>query len=630
MKEKFLKTRITRIASCVMALFTVMSVSGCSAEGIFGGSGNQTQTEVKESCTFVYDLNYAGSKNRTLSISKGKKASNYNPSRFGFVFEGWFCEKECLTPYDFTKSVNQDTTIYALWVEESSIVYHNVTLDYGDGVVAVEKCRDGRIIPTYSIKQSQKFGYDIVGWYLDPEYTQEFAIASEVITSDITLYAKYEYSSGIKFTEDGDFDFNNVEITVSFRDNHDTSTKKWVQTLLDEFNQAYEGQISVSLVDKEQNGTLIYNSTSVLNEKKNDFYSMEEVLAMVGKDFDKNEYYENWINDCYVDGKLYSMPIGAFVPVIGYNRSLMDKYNGGAIPTDHATLMDLLERVSQGEGKNSDWQSTVSMSLSWDMKEIVTNNFYVQNGLSLYSTGEDGRLANQWLQDEATKQKTFNSINWFRDMFIKDGSIGKMKGYAWSSGKSGVDWTWVGNGKSFMGIMGTPNMNQHFGWRTNQTEKTLWTKTVGAMPVSYFFATEGDEETSKRIFVQNYSLAIPKLVESDTAEVAAAAVFADFASKYCEDSTESYLYPANKVAQYNAFNSLDRHWCVDYILAECGDPNDFYTYPGTTYEYDVIATLQSSFLMKDLCWVDDDANDEDVWAVIEKFCKNINKEAGVQ
>ena len=629
MKGRFWKNRVFRIVSCLMALTTVVSVSGCSDKN--GTSdGTQSESEAKETFAFVYDLNYEGARNRTITITAGKKASNYNPSRFGFVFEGWFCEKECKTPYDFSKSVNKDTTIYASWTDESTIDYHNVTFDYGDGIVSVEKCRDGKTISLNLVKQSQKFGYDISGWYLDPEFTQEFAVTSTPVTNDITLYAKYQYSSGIKFTEDGDFDFENVEITISFRDNHDTSAKKWVQTLLDEFNELYSGKISVSIVGKSENGTLIYNSTSALNEKQADMYAMEDVLSLVGKDFDTNEYYANWINDCYIDGKLYSMPIGAFVPVIGYSRSLMDKYNDGALPTDHETLMALLKRVHEGESGKSDWQSTVSMSLSWDMKEVVSNNFYVQNGLELYSADADGKLSNQWLKDETTKQKALNATNWFRDMFIKDGSMGKMKGYAWSSGKSGVDWTWVGNGKSFMGIMGTPNMNSHFGWRTNQTEKTLWTKTVGAMPISYFFATEGNEETSSRIFVQNYSLAIPKLVESDTTEVAAAAIFADFASKYCEDSCESYLYPANKVAQYNAFNSLDRHWSVDYLLAECGDPNDFYTYPGKTYEYNVISSIQSSFLMTDLCWIDDDASNDVVMKKIEALCEKINGKVGVR
>ena len=629
MKRKFWKTRGMRIAACLLAVTTMVAVGGCSADGSSAmKSCSNSKSEVKSSYTFTYDLNYVGSQNRTISLGAGKKASNYKASRYGYELEGWFCEKECITPYNFANPVNKDTTIYALWTDLSTIVSYTVTFDYGDGVTTSEKYREGKTISAYSVMSSQKFGYDIVGWYLDEAYTQEFKLGSDPVTGEMTLYAKYEPSSGVDYTEDGDFQFENVEITLAFKDDHSTKDKKWVQTLIDEFNDSYAGQISVSVVASSEKPTLVYNQTAALNAKSNEFYPIEDVLDIVGKQFDANEYYENWINDCYIDGVLYTMPIGAFVPVIGYNRNLLNKY-GGVLPTDHDSFMALLEQVQTGESVNEDWQGVISTSYSWDMTQIVSNNFYVQNNLPLYSVGENGKMANQWLDSDESKARALTSINWFRDTFVKFGSIGKVWGTAWQTGTKGVDFTWVGNGKSFMGVMGSPNLNSIFGWRTDQTEKTLWTKTVGAMPISYLFAAAGDEEASKRIYVQNYSLGIAKYSTDEVEKVAAAAVFADFASKYCEDCTESYLYPANKVAQYNAFHSLTRPWCVDYLLEYCGEPENFYTYPGAMYEYNVAVTTQSTFLLKDLYWVDDEATDEEVLAVIEKFCKKINKEMGV-
>lgn len=631
MAKKFWKKIIAPAMACLMAVSVSAPMISCDSGKTTGQQSSQN------SCTFVYDVNYEGGRNRTITLSAGKPASYYKASRFGYILEGWFCEKECKTPYDFSSAVNKNTTVYALWTDESTIVYHNVVFDYGEGVTTTEKCRDGRSIPAYSVRESQRFGYEITGWYADANFMQKFEIGVDPVTSDITLYAKYEKAKGIEFNENGDFVFENVEITLSFKDNHETSKKKWVQTLLDEFNQAYEGRIHVSMAESGKNGTVVFNQTSTLNAKKDELYPIEDVLKTVGKDFDEGEYYENWINDCYVDDVLYSMPIGSFVPVIGYNRKLMDeytqKYTNGELPSDHESFMTLLNGVHSEKSSDPEWVSTVSMSLSWDMKEVASNSFYLQNNMPLYSKGENGKFANQWLQlidgKQEVPQNVLNSVNWFRDMFLKDGSIGKLTGTAWQTGNKGVDWSWVGKGNSFMGIMGTANMNSIFGWRTDQTEKTLWTKTVGAMPISYFFATEGDSEAAQRIYVQNYSLAIPKSAESDTSEVAAAAIFADFASKYSEDMTESYLYPANKVAQYNAFNGISRHWCVDYLLLECGDPNNFYTYPGAFYEYNVTATVQSNFLMKSLPWIDDDADDERVKTEIRTFINNINKEMGV-
>lgn len=635
MDRKFWKSRFKRVAACVMAFSMTVATAGFTVgalSALQGCSDKGQSQETSESYNFTYDLNYAGSTNRTISVGAGKKVNTYNASRFGYVLDGWFCEKECTTPYNFSNPVNQDTTIYALWTDKSTIVYHNVTFDYGEGLITSEEIRDGKVVPSSSVMSSQKLGYDIVGWYLDEAFTQKFAFGVTPVTSDLTLYAKYVQKDDVTYTDDDDYVFENVEISIAFKDYHQTSTKKWVQTLVNEFNEIYDGEISISVVDEKEKPTLWFDSTSKLNAKKSEIYSMEDALAVVGKDFDEEQYYENWINDCYIDGELFSMPIASFVPVIGYNRSLMNEYNGGVVPTDHTSLMQLLQKVHEAKNGTEGWVSTISLSNSDDMKEIVSNNFYVQNNLPLYSLNDEGKLANQWLKEETTKTRALDASNWFIDTFVKYGSVGKIWGTAWQTGKKGPDWSYVGAGQSFMGVMGNPNLNSIFGWRTNQTEKTLWTKTVGIMPISYLFATEGDEETSQRIFVQNYSLAIPKYGNSDINKVAAAAVFADFASKYCEDACESYLYPANKLAQYNAFNKLTRPWCVDYILAECGDPNNFYTYPGTTYEYSVTVTQQISFLTNKLFWVNDLADPEVVSAAvtaeIEALCNNINKEMG--
>ena len=647
MDQKVWKNRFKRIAACVLSFSMTIGTVGLTlgALSAMQGCSDDSQSEQnQDTYTFTYDSNYAGAKNKVVTITAGKKADNLTVYRYGYVFDGWFCEKECKTPYDFTRSVNKNTTIYALWTDESTIVYYDVTFDYGEGIVTTEQIREDRVVPTYSAMSSQKFGYEIVGWYLDEVYTQKFELGVTPVTKNLTLYAKYVQLSDVKYTEDGDFDFNNVEISLAFKDYHQTSTKKWVQTLIKEFNEAYEGKISISIVSEKDKPTLWFDSTSKLNALKSDIYSMEDALAIAGKDFNDDEYYQNWINDCYIDGELYSMPIASFVPAIGYNRSLMDKYNGGVEPTDHASLMELLEKVHAGESVKDDWVCTISMSNSDDMKEIASNSFYLQNDMPLYSLTTDGKFANEWLKSDLSKQNAVSSVNWFRNMFVNYNyeykyldqnntlagkqykPMGKIWGTTWLSGKNGVDWTYVGEAKSFMGVMGNPNLNQHFGWRTNQTEKTLWTKTTGIMPISYLF---GDGENAERIFVQNYSLAIPKYGNSNTQKVVAAAVFAEFASKYCEDATESYLYPTNKLAQYNAFNKLTRPWCVDYILKECGERENFYTYPGTTYEYKVTVTEQVSFLTNKLFWVDDEADDKVVLATIEALCNSINKEIGV-
>lgn len=631
MVKKFWKTFVTYLVTFVMTFSVVLSMSGCDLLGVFSSSiGDSSSTEPKETYTFVYDTNYEGGRDRTIEIAAGKMASQYNPTRTGYILDGWFYESDCKTPYDFATPVNQDTTIYALWTSENSIVYHEVTFDYGEGFEKVLSCRAGKEIASYTVMESQRLGYEIVGWYKDKGLTQEFVLNQDLVEGAMTLYAKYVQDEAIKYTEDGDFDFENVKISIGFNDGHSVQQQNWVKTVIEEFNQSHEGKIEVSIAKNSEAPSLVFNQTEMLNTKYSNYIPMTDALEMAGKSFTETQYYKDQINDCYINGKLYTMPIGSFVPVVVYNKSLMNKYNpnGDAIES-HEDFMELLEKVEAGEGSKDSWQGTLTMSISWDMAEIASNNFYIQNNLPLYSLNENGKYSNQWLKDSATTERMLNATNDFRNMFVKEDAICKITGKIWTSGQEGVKWSYIGTGESFMGVMGTPNTNSICGYKNGQSGKTLFDKTVGAMPISYLFASQGDEASSDRIFVKNFSLAIPKYSKNDMEEVAAAAVFAEFMSKYCDRSAESYIYPANKLAQKNMFNNLRKHWSVDYLLAYCGNPENFYTYPGGAYEYNVINTVHSKFLTNALYWLDDDATDEQVMAEIVTLCTNINKEIGV-
>lgn len=614
------KKWIAQVMVCLMTLLVVFPLVSCK------------ESEPQSTYTFVYDTNYQGGNKRTVQVGAGKTASNWSVSRAGYVLDGWFYESGCVNQYNFSTPVNEDTTVYALWTSRSEIVYSAVTFDYGDGLVKTQDCRQGKPIANTSVMKSQKLGYEIEGWYLDNEYTDEFVLDEDIVQGAITLYAKYEKMDGVAYTEDGDFIFDGVEIRVKFQDSHSMSEKGAI--VIEEFNRAYEGQIKAYIAGKDEGGTLVYDQTEKLNTASQNYFPMEDALALAGKALNEDEYYRNQINDSYIGDKLYTMPIGSWVPAIVYNRSLMKKYNGdgqseGTLPSSYTEIMALLNKVENGEGTREDWQGTLTMSSTWDMMEISSNNFYIQNGLPLYELGNDGRCSNQWEKDNATLAKMLAATKRFYDTYVKAGSIGKLTGTdLWGSSKKGTRWKYVGTGQSFMAVMGTCSTQRICGYSVNQSEKTLYEKTLGVMPISHLFASQGDEESSQKIFVKNFSLAIPKYSKNDMKQVAAAAVFADFMSKYSEPMTQSYLYPANKLAQENMFNQTRAFWAVDYMFAYCGEPENFFTYPGGAFEYNVINTVHSQFLTNRLYWLDN-PTDEQLLAEIATLCENINTEIGV-
>lgn len=113
------------------------------------------------------------------------------PTKAGHTFAGWYTEPEWSTPFDLnTRSIVQDTTLYAKWTPNTYKVTFN-TLGgsaVSDAAVEYEKKLSAPASPSRS-------GYTFAGWYADPELKTPFNFAQTEITSDLTLYAKWSVNS---------------------------------------------------------------------------------------------------------------------------------------------------------------------------------------------------------------------------------------------------------------------------------------------------------------------------------------------------------------------------------------------------------------------------------------------------
>lgn len=116
-------------------------------------------------------------------------ASPVDPTKTGNTFGGWYIDKDCTVPWDFTNDkVTDDTTLYAKWILNK----YNVTFDSQggskvnteSGIMAnttIDKPKD----PTYK-------GHTFGGWYKDEECTIPWDFASDTMPDgDMTLYAKW-------------------------------------------------------------------------------------------------------------------------------------------------------------------------------------------------------------------------------------------------------------------------------------------------------------------------------------------------------------------------------------------------------------------------------------------------------
>lgn len=95
--------------------FTVAKSGGSSGGGGGGGGGS-----VSSKLTVAFDSN-GGSKTASQTVSRNTAAKEPEaPVKDGFVFAGWYADKELKTKYDFSEKVTKNITLYAAWEKADS------------------------------------------------------------------------------------------------------------------------------------------------------------------------------------------------------------------------------------------------------------------------------------------------------------------------------------------------------------------------------------------------------------------------------------------------------------------------------------------------------------------------------
>ncbi len=109
------------------------------------------------------------------------------PTRTGYTFGGWYKEEGCTTPWNFSSdTLTEDITLYAKWTANPCTVTFN---SQGGGAVADFAGEyDGKVTAP---EDPEKTGYTFGGWYKEAGCTTAWNFATDTLTGDITLYAKW-------------------------------------------------------------------------------------------------------------------------------------------------------------------------------------------------------------------------------------------------------------------------------------------------------------------------------------------------------------------------------------------------------------------------------------------------------
>lgn len=128
-----------------------------------------------------------GNEINDVNLGYGEKLNKpITPVKEGYTFVGWYLDSELTKEYDFDSLVKEDLVLYAKWELTNFIVKFQTN---GGDKISDLVLGLNELVPSYL--SPNRPNYVFKGWYLDSELTIPFDF-NEVVTSNITLYAKWE------------------------------------------------------------------------------------------------------------------------------------------------------------------------------------------------------------------------------------------------------------------------------------------------------------------------------------------------------------------------------------------------------------------------------------------------------
>lgn len=122
-----------------------------------------------------------------------------DPTRAGYLFTGWYTDKNCYYLYNFNKKVTSNFTLYAGWIENKS--YLTIKFNTMGGTSLPDMTIDyGKTLNTRGLGTPTKNGYVFDAWYYDRACTYQVDCYHDTFYEDTTLYAGWIATTPDYFT----------------------------------------------------------------------------------------------------------------------------------------------------------------------------------------------------------------------------------------------------------------------------------------------------------------------------------------------------------------------------------------------------------------------------------------------
>ncbi len=161
----------------------------------------------------TFNPNYQGGEEVVVRVNKGNAVSKPEDitTYTGHNFSKWVLDLTTNTEYDFTSLVNDDITLYATYTLKTYTVSFDLNRAGATGNVPNQTVEYGSFATVPETDPSCE-GCTFQGWYTTQSGTDAFTFTLTPITSDTTIYAKWQEGQQTKTTVVAKFFYNINEL----------------------------------------------------------------------------------------------------------------------------------------------------------------------------------------------------------------------------------------------------------------------------------------------------------------------------------------------------------------------------------------------------------------------------------
>ena len=321
--------------------------------------------------------------------------------------------------------------------------------------------------------------------------------------------------------ESGNIIYDNVQVNFWLANNG--KGQAIFAKLAEKFNEEYAGRIQVNATEQlydQATYSLRLQSTPEKSVNEGTYYSVSDIFAMADIDYSLDDWYAGALQDSLYKGALTAVPMLASVPYIVYNKALMQKYSGDALPENYTELSTVLKKAYEGEKSSKPNFKSIMTNTDWTFKEAPSSVAFLQNGAEYYSYNSDVSMYESKWSDTDVKNGALTGLENMYNLFGAGGDC-----HGGTGDKSSYDdHTPIDAVKAGNSLMCIVNY-------MCSDDLVNGNSALGIMPLSGLF-TDYDDAAAARIPVHTFGLAFYKADKVSDVQLAAGAVFADYCSKH--------------------------------------------------------------------------------------------------